>query len=73
MQTNAEAQRGNGSEQAEAPDALSGVSRFFEAVQEFDERVRSLARERPVAAVLAAVGVGFVLGRLLGGSERSPR
>ncbi|BDG01616.1 hypothetical protein [Anaeromyxobacter oryzae] len=41
---------------------LEGLRGYAEDAGDF---IRSFARERPVAAVAIAVGVGFILGRML--------
>ncbi|MGC3999641.1 MAG: hypothetical protein QM767_20215 [Anaeromyxobacter sp.] len=47
---------------SDAQQRLEGMRGYAEDAGEF---VRSFARERPLAAVGMAVGLGFVLGRLL--------
>jgi ElaB/YqjD/DUF883 family membrane-anchored ribosome-binding protein len=51
-----EAEAGRFDEQVEALRDYAGSA---------DEMIRSFARERPVAAVVIAIGVGFVVGRLV--------
>jgi ElaB/YqjD/DUF883 family membrane-anchored ribosome-binding protein len=46
----------------EVQDRLEGVRGYAEDAGEW---VREFARERPMAAIAVAVGVGFVLGRML--------
>lgn len=41
------------------------ISRIREGLAELDQRTRSLVREHPVASVLGAVAVGYVVGRVL--------
>jgi ElaB/YqjD/DUF883 family membrane-anchored ribosome-binding protein len=50
-----EAEAGRFNEQVDALRDYAGTA---------DEAIRSFARERPVAAVAIAVGMGFLLGRL---------
>jgi ElaB/YqjD/DUF883 family membrane-anchored ribosome-binding protein len=62
----------NGSRMSDIPAGLEAeAGRFNEQVDALrdyagsaDEAIRGFARERPVAAVVVAVGVGFILGRL---------
>jgi ElaB/YqjD/DUF883 family membrane-anchored ribosome-binding protein len=62
----------NGSRMSDVPPGLEAeAGRFDEQVDALrdyagsaDEMIRTFARERPIAAVVVAVGVGFVLGRL---------
>jgi ElaB/YqjD/DUF883 family membrane-anchored ribosome-binding protein len=42
-----------------------GAGDIAQDVQDRIEIVRGFARERPVAAIAIAAGIGFVLGRLL--------
>jgi ElaB/YqjD/DUF883 family membrane-anchored ribosome-binding protein len=62
---------GNGGAQdvrAQAEQAMEGVQARVEELRGYAEDagewVKGFARERPVAAVAIAAGVGFVLGRL---------
>jgi ElaB/YqjD/DUF883 family membrane-anchored ribosome-binding protein len=43
------------------------LSRMREGLAEMDQRTRSLVREHPIATVLGAVAIGYVVGRLLSG------
>ena len=47
------------------PDVQDQITRIREDLAEFDQRARSLIQEHPVASVLGAVAVGYVVGRLL--------
>ena len=47
----------------EAKDAA--IAQVKEVVRELDKRTRSFVHDHPTAAVLGAVGIGFVVGRLL--------
>ncbi|MEQ1564730.1 MAG: hypothetical protein ABMA64_03745 [Myxococcota bacterium] len=47
-----------------AQDAADAVG---EQIERLDRQVRALVHERPLATVAVAIGVGFVLGRLLRG------
>lgn len=47
---------------SEMQDQLEGLRGYAEDAGDF---IREFARERPVAAVAIAVGVGFLLGRML--------
>jgi hypothetical protein len=73
MESNAQANRGNGHEEVSSADPIGTAESWFsETFGDLDERIRTLSRERPFAAVLTAVAVGFVLGRMFGpgGSRR---
>jgi ElaB/YqjD/DUF883 family membrane-anchored ribosome-binding protein len=45
-----------------AQDRIEGLRGYAE---EAGQRIRELARERPVAAIAIAAGLGFLMGRLL--------
>ena len=53
----------------EAEELAAGVQEQLEGLRGYAEDagewIRGFARERPIAAVAAAAGLGFVLGRLL--------
>ena len=62
----------NGSRMSDIPPGLEAeAGRFDEQVEALrdyagsaDEAIRTFARERPIAAIAVAAGVGFLLGRL---------
>lgn len=41
------------------------IDHYREQVQDMDRRARTFIRENPTTVVVAAVAIGFVLGRLL--------
>ncbi len=43
------------------------ISRLREGLAELDQRTRSMVREHPIASVVGAVALGYVVGRLLSG------
>jgi hypothetical protein len=43
---------------------------IFPTLTDLTQRVRAVIKERPVAAVLTAVGVGYVVARLVSRGER---
>ncbi len=50
-----------------APERIRNSDRdaFRPTVTELEEHARAIVRERPVTSLLAAVGVGYVVARLL--------
>ena len=50
-------------------DAQTDTDQLMEKIsgytRELDQRTRAFVREHPTAAVLSAVGIGFLIGRLL--------
>lgn len=53
----------------EAEELAAGMEEQLEGLRGYaedaGERIREFARERPIAAIAVAAGIGFVLGRLL--------
>jgi hypothetical protein len=42
----------------------AGVDKARAEIDQIDEQVRAFVRERPVMAVLSAVGIGYVVARI---------
>jgi ElaB/YqjD/DUF883 family membrane-anchored ribosome-binding protein len=50
--------------------ARDKISHMSGELDQLDVRVRELVRERPVATLLAAAGVGYLIGRLVSSATR---